>query len=184
MKDNFKADLEALTSLKMYRKYILSGNCYALDEDQHYRLREEVCERFSIDFTDVFLVGSGKLGFSIKPDKRFGDFDDESDIDIAIVSPVLFEKVWQEAYSYKKSAADWPKANSFFRYLSEGWIRPDKLPSSTYFRFAGEWWDFFNDLTSSHKYGPFKVRAGLYHSHFFLKEYQTICIDQCIQETR
>lgn len=183
MKEIFQNDLEHLSSLKVYRKYILSGSSHILDEDKHYELKEEICDNFSIEFTDVILVGSGKLGFSIKPSKRFVEFDDNSDIDIAIVSSALFEQVWQEAYSYKRSAAYWPKANDFFKYLADGWIRPDKLPSSKYFSFSGEWWDFFNRLTSSRKYGPYKIRGGLYHSHFFLKEYQTICIDQCIQES-
>lgn len=52
---------------------------------------------------------------------------------------------------FKKSAAYWPKANSFFRYLSEGWIRPDKLPSSNYFEFSKQWCDFFNRLTATEK---------------------------------
>jgi hypothetical protein len=87
-----------------------------------------------------------------------------------------------EAYIYKKSGAYWPKSSSFFSYLSEGWIRPDKLPNSPLFSFTKEWWDFFNELTSSRMFGPYKIRAGLYHSMFFFEEYQKICIEQCIEE--
>jgi predicted nucleotidyltransferase len=182
MIEEFQQDLLVLSSLQVYRKYVLSGTCYALDDNQHYKLREEVCEKLSVEFSDVILVGSGKLGFSLKPGRRFGMFNDDSDIDLAIVSRSLFEKVWEEAYLFKKSQADWPRAKLFFKYLSEGWIRPDKLPPSRYFSFSGDWWDFFNALTSSNNYGPYKIRAGLYYSHFFLQEYQKICIDQCIQE--
>ncbi|SDE60616.1 hypothetical protein [Desulfuromonas thiophila] len=182
MIEEFKSDLKSLTSLQVFRKYILNGECYLLNNDQHFHIREDVCENFSVEFNDVVMVGSGKLGFSLKPSKRFVEFSDDSDIDIAIVSPILFQRVWEEAYLFKKSAADWPKANAFFKYLSEGWIRPDKLPSSDYFDFSKQWWGFFNILTATEKYGPYKIRAGLYHSHFFLKEYQTICIEQCMQE--
>jgi predicted nucleotidyltransferase len=182
MIEEFRQDLLSLNSLQMYRKYVLGDICYALNNDQHYRLREEVCEQLSVEFTDVILVGSGKLGFSLKPGRRFGAFNDNSDIDIAIVSKVLFEKVWEETHLFKKSQADWPRSQLFFKYLAEGWIRPDKLPPSQYFNFSGEWWNLFNGLTSSSKYGPYKIRAGLYYSHFFLQEYQTICIEQCIQE--
>lgn len=182
MIQNFKNDLELLTSLQIFRKYFLSGACYTLGDDHHYRLKEEVCEHFSVEFNDVILVGSGKLGFSIKPNKRYVPFGDESDIDLAIVSTNLFERIWEEAYLYKKSSADWPNKNIFFKYVSEGWIRPDKLPPSKYFAFTERWWRFFNEITKSNRYGPYKIRAGLYYSHFFLKEYQTICIEQCIQE--
>lgn len=184
MIEDFKKDLDSLSSLQIFRKHVLNGGCFALTEDNHYQLREEICDFFSVEFNDVILVGSGRLGFSLKPNKRFVPFGDDSDIDLAIVSTSLFEKIWNEAYLYKKSSADWPQANKFFKYLSEGWIRPDKLPPSEYFRFSGKWWDFFNELTKNNKYGPYKIRAGLYHSHFFLKEYQTICIEQCIQEVK
>jgi hypothetical protein len=184
MIDNFKKDLYRLESNQLFRKYILSGQSFALDDTRLYQLKEEVCGHFEIEFNEIVLVGSGKLGFSIKPNKRYSNFGDESDIDIAVVSTELFHKVWKEAFLYKKSGAYWPKAITFFQYLSEGWIRPDKLPSSRFFRFSGKWWDFFNMITSSGQYGPLKIRGGIYHSWFFLQEYQKICIQQCIDEIR
>lgn len=182
MIEEFKADLKTLSALQVVRKHVFTGGCYALSEDQHYRLKESVCEHFGIEFNNVVLVGSGKLGFSIKAEKRFQTFGDESDIDIAVISPELFTKVWEEAYLYKKSGADWQKSFDFFKYLSEGWIRPDKLPSSKYFEFSKKWWDYFNGLTFKQDFGPYKIRAGLYHSLFFLQEYQMICVNQCIEE--
>lgn len=182
MLEEFKSDLKLLSSIQIFRKYVLNGDTFLLGSNEYYQLREEVCENFSVEFSDVVMVGSGKLGFSLKQKKRFVSFGEDSDIDIAIVSAKLFNKIWEEAYLYKKSLADWPRADTFFRYLSEGWIRPDKLPPSEYFSFTEEWWKFFNDVTNSGKYGPYKIRAGLYYSHFFLKEYQSICIEQCMQE--
>lgn len=182
MLQKFKTDLPNLSSLQMIRKYILNGDCHVLDNDQHFRLKEEICEHLKVDFSSVILVGSGKLGFSIKPDKRFQSFGDDSDIDVAVVSPNLFEKVWEEVHLYKKGGAYWPKSTDFFKYLSEGWIRPDKLPSSQVFDFSATWWNLFNDITASKRYGSYKIRAGLYYSMFFLQEYQKICIEQCIEE--
>lgn len=178
----FKEDLKGLSSRQIIRKHILGANSRVLSDDQHYRLREQVCEHFAIEFNSVIMVGSGKLGFSIKPEKRFVPFSDDSDIDIAVVSASLFEKVWSEAYLYKKGGAYWPRSHSFFKYLSEGWIRPDKLPPNHQFEFASKWWDFFSGLAASRDYGPYKIRAGLYHSMFFLEEYQKICIEQCKDE--
>lgn len=179
MIDDFKKDLSDLSSLQIVRKYIFSAESHILTTDQHYQLKERVCEHFQVEYNDVIMVGSGKLGFSIKPSRRFEAFGDESDIDIAVVSTKLFEKVWSEAYTFKKSGAYWPKSTEFFKYLSEGWIRPDKLPRKRNFEFTSHWWDFFNGLTSSGKYGPYSIKAGLYHSNFFLQEYQKICVEQC-----
>ncbi|WP_417377327.1 hypothetical protein [Gimesia maris] len=180
--DQFKKDLKELSSTQIFRKHLLSSGCFALDDHQYFKLREEVSEFFSVEFNDTILVGSGRLGFSIKPTKRFVSFNDDSDLDLAIVSPKLFEKIWQDAFLYKRSAEFWPNSRIFFRYLAEGWIRPDKLPPSEYFKFSKEWWDFFNKITNGRQFGPYKIRAGLYYSHFFLQEYQTICIEQCMQE--
>ncbi|MFG0322125.1 hypothetical protein ACF8EF_07260 [Pseudomonas sp. zjy_15] len=179
MIDDFKKDLSNLSSLQIVRKYIFAAESHILTTDQHYQLKERVCEHFNVEYNDVIMVGSGKLGFSIKPNRRFEAFGDESDIDIAVVSTRLFEKVWTEAYAFKKGGAYWPKSSEFFRYLSEGWIRPDKLPRNKYFEFTSHWWDFFNGLTSSGNYGPYPIKAGLYHSNYFLQEYQKICVEQC-----
>lgn len=179
MIDEFKQDLAKLSSVQILRKYILGAESQVLSAVQHYQLREQVCEHFQVGYNEIIMVGSGKLGFSIKPARRFKLFNDKSDIDIAVVSPKLFENVWKEAYLFKKGGAYWPDAGEFFRYLSEGWIRPDKLPRNEYFQFTSTWWDFFNALTRSGQYGPYKIRAGLYHSSFFFEEYQKICIEQC-----
>jgi len=184
MVEAFKADLRILSSSEIVRKYVLSAPCpgHIITDEKQYQLKQEICNHFEIQFTDTVIVGSGKLGFSIKPSKRYECFGDDSDIDIAVVSTELFQKVWEEAYLYKKGGADWPGQNSFFKYLSAGWIRPDKLPSSDDFAFSAKWWDFFNTMTSLETYGPYKIRAGLYHSLFFLEEYQKKCVEECIEE--
>lgn len=184
MIEEFKADLTALSDVQIIRKYILNRSCHALSDNQDYMLKDRICEHFKIEFNDVILVGSGKLGFSIKSSKRYQPFGDDSDIDVAVVSTELFTKVWEEVHNFKKSGVYWPKCAEFFRYLSEGWIRPDKLPTSKYFKFTGYWWEFFNSITASKEFGPFKIRAGLYHSMFFMQEYQKICISQCIEELK
>jgi hypothetical protein len=48
-----------------------------------------------LPFTEsVYLVGSGNWGYSLNPDKGFKPFDTASDIDVAIVTPRLFEETW------------------------------------------------------------------------------------------
>lgn len=180
--EEFKKDLKTLNSLQIVRKHIFNGSSKILSDEQIYKIKERICLQFDIDFNDILLVGSGKLGFSIKGTRRYQEFNDDSDLDIAVVSPLLFQKIWREAYTYKKTGAYWPTKNDFFKFLSAGWIRPDKLPTSSVFKFTGEWWSFFNDLTSSHEFGPYKIRAGLYQSWFFLEEYQQICVKECIEE--
>jgi hypothetical protein len=167
-----------------FRRFIMHQDCKVITEDQSYGLKNIVCENFSVGFEHVVIVGSCKLGFSIKPDKRFVPFGDESDIDVAIVSSGLFESVWKAAMDYKYSCADWPMKRQFFKYLSEGWIRPDKFPNDDAFPFGKEWWLFFNKITSSGNYGDYKIAAGIYYNSYFLEKYQTTCLEQCALELK
>ena len=180
----FKIDLKRLNSTQVFRKYILGSDCFALTKEEQMRLKEDISGRYETEYNDVIVVGSAKLGFSIKPEKRYVKFGDDSDIDVAIVSKKLFEDIWMKAYLYKKGREFWPTCDNFFRYISMGWVRPDKLPNSQYFSFSAEWWEYFRALTSSGKYGKYKINAGIYHSHFFLTEYQNICIAQCQEEMK
>ena len=110
---------------------IFHGGCYALNEEQHFTLKERIAAQFSLSaHQDIFLVGSAKLGYSIAPRKRYRPFSDTSDIDIAIVSHDLYQRVWHEAHTYADSGADWLKKEKFQEYISWGWIRPDMLPRS------------------------------------------------------
>lgn len=177
--DVFKNDIKTYPSDLIVRSHILSGDTHVLESVKYVQLREDVGAHFRIDSFQVFMVGSGKMGFSIKPTRRYGEFNNESDIDLAIISPDLFQRVWEIAYKYKISGAYWPKQDAFFEYLISGWIRPDKFPNSEIDPFFDNWWNFFNTLTRSRKYGHYKIRAGLYQSRFFLEQYQKICIEQC-----
>jgi hypothetical protein len=162
------------------RQKILHGNSFAIDEATHFGLKQTVAEKFGIDVsTDVFMVGSAKMGFSLAPTKRFRHFRDKSDIDLAIINHDLYKRIWHEVHAYKESGADWPEQATFEKYLSWGWIRPDKLPRSASFEFANEWWDFFRGLQASRAAGPYKIAAALYHDFPFFVKYQQRSVAAC-----
>jgi hypothetical protein len=181
--EEFKADLKRLESKQIVRRHLLTGLAYLLDQEREFEIKDRTADCFRVEYSEVALVGSAKLGFSIAPNKRYRPFGETSDIDVAVISERLFKTVWEEAYLYKKSRAFWPSCDDFFRYLSRGWVRPDMLPNASTFQFSKTWWDYFNNLTSSQEFGPYKVRGGLYQSWFFFFEYQYKCIDLCISES-
>lgn len=172
----FKADLSNLSVEKIVRKTLTSQDPYIFTNDVYYDLKEQISNQFKVHPSVILMVGSGKLGFSLAKDKRYRFFCNESDIDMAIISSELFDKVWQLLAEYR---GDWPEKKEFQRYLFQGWIRPDKLPQSGEFPFTAGWWDFFMRLTSSGKYGECKITAGLYKSWFFIEKYQSIRVREC-----
>lgn len=190
----FKEDLTILDASKIFRKHIAFGECYWLDHELYYELKQDIATKFSIHPSDVVMVGSGKLGFSISEkvikDKetnkiietkpKYRAFGDQSDLDIAILSSNLFDEIWYRLYEYKKTKSYWPREKKFIQYLFEGWIRPDKLPpSTTGLEIQQDWFEFFSGLTNSGKYGDLSITAGLYKNWGFLEGYQIESIINC-----
>lgn len=177
----FKEDLSSYDDDEMIQKYFEHDFSPAvISNDDYFKLKIEVANFFTLLHpTEVFMVGSGKLGFTIKPQEQYRKFNDSSDIDLAIVSRELFELFWKAVFEYKNEVKYWPKELKFKDYLFKGWIRPDLLPPSNSFKESKEWWDFFRELTSSGKYGPYKINAGLYLNRFFFESYQKDCIQSC-----
>ena len=181
--DSFKNDLTLMTVRAIIRKHIVFGECFALNNDRHYDLREKVATHFSLHPNEVLLVGSGKLGFSIAPTKRYQAFNDSSDIDIVLISSSLFDNIWMQVFNYKSDVGYWENEQKFKEYLFKGWIRPDMLPPSRNFDLCKDWWEFFENLSKSDDYSRFKIRAGLYKSFHFLESYQSICVSSCQNES-
>jgi len=177
----FKRDLPRMVASRIVRRYITFGECYVLNEDQHFGLKSEIAQQFQIHPNEVVVVGSGKLGFSIAKNKRYRPFANTSDIDIAVVSSRLFDDIWKQVFDYWDKNRYWNGLDNFKRYLFEGWIRPDVLPQRS-FSLTKDWWEFFRQLTSAGSYGPYKISAGLYKSWDFLESYQSIAVKQCQQE--
>lgn len=175
----FKKDLREEETLTIVQKYICHGSSILLPDPEYFSLKRKVSHMFDIHPTNIFMVGSAKLGFSIKKSRRFQPFEDISDIDLAIISSQLFEQIWKEVYLYKMESGWWSDEKKFKKYLFRGWIRPDFLPTGKSFEITQKWWDFFMELTESGEFGPYKINAGVYHSLFFFESYQSICIDEC-----
>lgn len=165
---------------RIVQRFILHGSAHAFDESSHFELKQRISSHFAIDVSsEVFVVGSGKLGFSISPSKRWRGFSDESDIDVAIVSHTLFTTVWHELDEYHRSGADWPDRSRFVRALARGWLRPDLTPTSPLLATGNAWWEFFRELKADRFAGPRKIAAGLYHDLDFLTTYQAGAIAAC-----
>lgn len=175
----FQKDLQSgLTSIQIVRKHIIFGECCELSQQDYFNLRSEVAKNFRLHPNEVLVVGSAKLGFSLSPRHLYREFCDDSDIDVAIVSSTLFDKYWNHVFSFKKKNPYWNE-NKFVNYLFKGWIRPDRLPPSESFSLRKDWWDFFQRMTSSGRYGNYNIRGALYQSFFFLENYQKISVQKC-----
>lgn len=178
----FQKDLIALTDGIVFQKYFAFGDSYILTPELYFELKHDISVKFGIHSTQVILVGSAKLGFSIAPPKRYRRFRDESDLDVAVIAQDLFDGYWSTAFDYWNGGGDWKRSTEFREYLFRGWVRPDYLPPSV--QSANEWFEYFRQLTLSQKFGPYKINAGVYRSWQFLEHYQADAIAKCRRNLR
>ncbi len=166
--DSFKQDCvnKSLSNQYIVQKYLCHGASLVISDDTLFILKHEISCNFGIHPNEVILTGSGKLGFSIAPDKQFRYFNEESDIDFAIISNNLFEKYWQELLEFNINNRSRTRREeriyfNFINYLFKGWIRPDKFPFN--YDKKSQWFEFFNNLTSKiYPFGEHKITAGIY----------------------
>ncbi len=191
----FKVNLLSLSAEEMFARYIAPDTCRGLVDIDQAELRGQIADHFEITPECVLIVGSAKLGFTLRhkmakspdelPRPPFSEFSDSSDVDIAIVSDRLFDDIWKASFrfwhtsGYANAGAYWPSGKSFREYFFRGWMRPDHLPAEGGFRYRSDWFDFFRRLTSARAAGDYKISAGLYREAYFLEAYQTIAINQC-----
>ncbi|MEW6378242.1 MAG: hypothetical protein AB1611_01410 [bacterium] len=104
MIENFLTSLRAIQNedelVDFCRKKVLHGTpfIFASKEDDYYEFRKRIANNFNIDFHEIFITGSAKLGFSPYKSK---DFDYDSDIDVAIVSERLFSRIMEAVHNYQ-----------------------------------------------------------------------------------
>lgn len=196
----FKADVADLAAEEVYRRYVLTDACKGLTEIDEFALRLKIANKFNIDVSKVIIVGSAKLGFTLrhkqKTEKRaerpaFSPFSEDSDIDIAVVSDVLFDYVWKQCFEfwhssgYANSKGYWFGGQEFRDYVFRGWMRPDKLPSEGQYSYKHDWFDFFRrQLASERAAGDYTINAGVYRESYFLETYQKIAINECSTQVK
>lgn len=117
--DTIKSDVVTLSTKDFLIKYLLKSDNWYFSEylglDSYMSIKRMEClkeilnDKLGVAYHNVLMVGSGKIGYSLSPSKKFKAFDEDSDIDIAIISIKMFNELWakirlastEEHISYK-----------------------------------------------------------------------------------
>ncbi len=167
--------------LRIVRKHLIHGTPYVFQdrEEDFYEFRELVANKFRINFHEVLILGSAKLGYSYHKNSVFSL---DSDIDVALVNEGLFESFYDEicSYQYLKSKALFTttqdEEKSYFRflkYLIRGWMRPDLLPNRVQMcTIKKDWFDFFKSMSYGRSsVGNYIVSGGVFKNYNYLERY-------------
>ena len=193
--DILKEDLLKLEPKEFYLKHIVKSHNWYFSEYLHIPskeivdkmdfFKEIVSTRLKINFHSMQIVGSAKTGYSLSPNKVLQPFRDApegrdlSDIDIAIISEMLYSKFWMllrkvDSLYYKYNKVFYERlAKSIFR----GYINDKALQ-----KFIREEWEALIVPTnmalqdSLHFEHPITYR--IYRSWEDLEEYQLIGISK------
>ena len=178
----FKADLERMDAIQVIRKHITTGGSAVLPDATYYELRNQVADHFGLHPSAVVVVGSCRLGFSLKPVKRYAPFGETSDVDLAIISRDKFDGYWDLVFDHWRSNRIWSQTKQYRAFLADlfkGWIWPRRLPPDRTFREAREWVEFEDQLGRDHFRGLRSVGARLYRTWERLELYQAIYVLKC-----
>jgi hypothetical protein len=81
---------------QLVSRIILERLPFAFDtKEQYFNWRDMLAEGLEVDSRDIIVVGSAATGRSLNSRTRFGVFNKRSDLDIAVISQVYFDRAWQ-----------------------------------------------------------------------------------------
>ena len=168
------------------QKYLIDGPSYYFDKiqlGQEFEFKKEIARILNVHIRDIVIVGSGKLGFSIKPafpgsglflfkkfdhDYELGIKPKKSDLDIAIVSSQLFDKEIENLYTHTTWYQNfkWDEKSDFAKYILKGRFIIRFLPGD--FKLSKE----VEIVQSSYqeKYGR-EINLEIYKSWYFFETY-------------
>lgn len=100
--EQYKIDILNQELVDVYTKYVIAGDVWYFKEkfgnnwfDKYSQFKVFISKKLGVHYNDIAIAGSAKTGFSINPTKNYKKFNDDSDIDIIIISQTLFYKFWQ-----------------------------------------------------------------------------------------
>jgi len=70
--DNFQEDCSLMPLDIVVRKNLIEGGSYFFEDlemHEEFQFKKDLAESINVHLRNIVVVGSGKLGFSIKPDK-------------------------------------------------------------------------------------------------------------------
>ena len=142
-KEVLKEDLLLLAPKDFYMKHIVKSHNWYFSDYLHFSqdeivdkmdyFKEIVSTMLNVNFHNVQIVGSAKVGYSLSPSKLFSPFHDEypdmpsSDIDIAIISEQLYRKFWDELRQVKKIRYNQAYYNHLTESIFRGYINEKDL---------------------------------------------------------
>lgn len=117
------------------REYLNSQAPHIFSNQASYEVFRARAGTLLKEVVSVAVVGSGNWRYSLNPEKAFREFGDHSDVDVAVISPIHFHKLWEEMrrnhrqhyYALSHFGKERLRRNS--QNVYSGFISPEWIPN-------------------------------------------------------
>jgi len=138
---------KSLKSDVIVQKFIIEDETHFFSKikiGEEFDFKKDIANILDVHIRDIVIVGSGKLGFSLKPDNPesglylFKNFDSntkkKSDLDISVISSDLFDRQMKNLYDFMGfHKSNWNNRDSFAYFTLKGRIAIRFLPKDFVF---------------------------------------------------
>lgn len=178
MIDEFKYELIDNPTSFICSKWVLDRVPFVFNDDRitFIKWKEELASKLGIDPKAMVLTGSASCGFSLNPYKNYREYNDGSDIDIAVVSELHFDIAWKTLRNLGTKRFDLtPKQKASLqdhvdRLIYWGTIATDKLLEL--FPFGKEWTEHLLEMSKKQPADNRTINIRLYKDYDALRAYQ------------
>ncbi len=138
--------------------------------DDWFDICQAVADKFSVPLRRIYLSGSAQTGYSYFKATEFTP--GESDLDLAVVDPGLFQRFCEISYRATSGYTDQTKFGSvddyrrFRNLVAKGFFNPYLMPHCTE---KQDWFEFFNRLGSPHVSTFRSINCAVYFSETFFE---------------
>lgn len=184
--DEFKDDFQCLPKDIVISKWILENTPYIFHGDkQHYlEVKSLLSKYLKVDSCSIIFVGSSSVGFSLSPNKNFKVFNDQSDIDIAVISHYYFDVAWRTIrnldYSNQPHQVQQVINDHRNRLIYWGTIATDKILGLL--PFGQDWLEAIEKLKIDPIFENRDISFRLYQDHESLRLYHINNFSKNLQE--
>ncbi|WP_406666447.1 hypothetical protein [Gallaecimonas sp. GXIMD1310] len=167
---------------KVYLAY--PTKAFVGDEERQYQILNDISCFFDVPIMSIQVAGSAKTGRSFHKKRDFEVRN--SDLDIAIIDPILYQKYMENIFSVTKGYSDRTgfrvkdgksTIEEYLSYLNKGIFRADLMPVC---EARKKWNQFFGKLSQRHGDLFKSINAGIYMSQMFFENKQRSAIKNYI----
>jgi hypothetical protein len=179
MLDDFKNDLQTLPIDVVTSKWVLDRVPFLFKDnhESYLKWKHILSEKILIDVACIVFTGSSCSGISMNPNKNFKLFDQESDIDLAIISQTHFNEAWVYMKSLgSKQISLSPDESEMIKqhkksFIYDGTIATDRILNRL--PFGKKWFLSFGSMSKQAPTFNRVIKCRIYRDFESLRDYHT-----------